>query len=90
MTKTIHTKVTDEMYYKLVSVKAKHHFDTYIQLFEYIIKQESIEQPQHPEQTKQPKPLDTPLCLCGHPGSYHTEDGCMGDGGLCECRQETF
>jgi hypothetical protein len=45
MTKTIHFKVTDEMYYNLALVKAKHQLDTWVQLFEYIIKQEYKEQP---------------------------------------------
>jgi len=101
MAKTIHIKVTDEMYYDLVSVKAKHHLDTWIQLFEYIIKHEYKEQPEQPVQTANPYPKqpngakqsnqtkqpEQPICQCGHPESCHAEDGCLGDGGLCECKQ---
>lgn len=29
-----------------------------------------------------------PLCLnCGHPESYHSADGCLGEGGVCECKK---
>ena len=56
MTKTIHLKVTDEMYYDLASVKAKHRLDTWVQLFEYLIKQEYAEQPEQPIQTYEPQP----------------------------------
>lgn len=32
-----------------------------------------------------PNQPEQPFCQCGHPESYHAEDGCMGDGGFCEC-----
>lgn len=31
---------------------------------------------------------EQPICPCGHPESYHCEDGCLGDGGMCECKHE--
>ena len=105
MTKIIHTKVTDEMYYNLATVKAKLRIDTWLQLFQYIINQTNVTIPEQtkqmvqtqPEQTKESKQSGQPkqpeqteittLCTCGHPENYHSEDGCMGDGGLCECKQ---
>jgi hypothetical protein len=30
---------------------------------------------------------DSPLCPCGYPESYHYDDGCMGDGASCTCKQ---
>lgn len=35
----------------------------------------------------QPNSPERPLCPCGHPESYHYDDGCMGDGGVCTCKQ---
>ncbi len=47
--------------------------------------------PKQPEQPEQPdEPILTtelPLCLCGHPECYHDVEGCLGDGGLCDCKQ---
>jgi hypothetical protein len=47
----------------------------------------NVEQPKQPNTPKEPHQLDKPICQCGHPESYHTEDGCLGDGGLCKCNQ---
>jgi hypothetical protein len=41
---------------------------------------------EHTNKAKQP---EIHLCSCGHPESYHSSDGCLGDGGLCECKQFT-
>jgi len=106
MTRTINVKVNDEMYYDLVMIKAKLHFDTWIQLFEYIVKHEyneqtkqlgqtqdtllaQTEQPEQLKSTKQSTQREQPLCQCGHPDRYHSSDGCLGDGGVCECKQFT-
>lgn len=37
--------------------------------------------------TNQNTPMTNILCTCGHPESYHAEDGCMGEGGVCECKK---
>ena len=37
---------------------------------------------------KHSDPIDaSPVCQCGHPDLYHSDDGCMGDGGTCACKK---
>ena len=31
-----------------------------------------------------------PLCQCGHPELHHGADGCLGEGGLCECNKNYY
>ena len=63
MVKTIHFKVTDDMYYSLVSVRAQLNLDTWEQLMNNIIQTNNPKQPEptkQPEQPKQPTPTKQP------------------------------
>jgi hypothetical protein len=91
MTKRI--TISDKDYYLILGLKAKYLTDS----IEEIIRFEGMK-PQNPTTNNDLKPQTTinhetievvNLCTCGHPESYHTVDGCLGDGALCGCKQFT-
>ncbi len=94
MTKTIHFKVSDELYYMLVSLKAQTHNDSWEGLMKHITNPNQLKQPEQPEQPRKQKPTDLSTadrgyCVCGHPELGHDNEGCFGDGGLCACKEFT-
>ncbi len=82
MTKTIHFKVSTELYYALVALKAQTHTDTWEDLMKHIV-QTNNPQPKQPIQPE--KKAD--LCSCGHIKEAHDETGCLANGGTCGCRE---
>ena len=62
MVKTIHFKVTDELYYNLVSLKAQTHTNSWEELMKHITqpKQPNSPQPEQPQQLKQPEQTTNP------------------------------
>lgn len=89
MVKTIHFKVSDDLYYKLVALKAQTRTDSWVALMEHITQPK---QPLYPEQTVGVKPsvpnkrIGSALCVCGHPEGAHDADGCLGNGCECDCK----
>ncbi len=70
--------ISDGDYYILFGLKSKHQTDS----IEEIIRLEGIKPPNHT--TTKPETKQE-LCACGHPKEAHEDDGCMANGGVCEC-----
>lgn len=93
--------LNDEEYWKLLELKAKYKTESLIAIFDKLAEQPNnqigitannhIAPNDKPQNQKGNMVIgqegNVPLCLCGHPEPYHAEDGCMGDGGLCDCKQ---
>jgi len=101
MTKTIHFKVTDDLYYKLVSLKAQTHTDSWEELMKHTVQTSNPKNsivPKQPERPNSPQTMSSLVLVttpkeqctnCGHPYKSHDANGCLEEGGLCDCKQFT-
>ncbi len=90
MTKRI--TISDKDYYLILGLKAKHLTDS----IEEIIRLEGSKPYNLTDTCKAVNPITTKadnhttitaVCQCGHVIDAHDDTGCMGNGGLCECKK---
>lgn len=83
--------ISDEEYFKLLELKAKLKTDCLLDILAKVDTGQLTNMPMvqitnNPIKPNSPE-TKQPLCRCGHPESYHSADGCLGDGAMCECKQ---